>query len=236
VLSVNTTLDALLQDGFTGAVGLDAIIAAATGGGSGLAIFPESSPAPDYPLILRARYMTSSAGLGNDGIVSRRRAAVAYPAYDVSVAYDSITAVDAQTLWNFYKARAGRLQAFYIYDLSLLAGTGPAHVGEYVGKGDGAEDTYDLPGRSTSSQTIYVDGVAQYLTVDYTISYGTGDAAADQVVFAAPPTAGSMVTADFTGYLRCRVVFARDTLDRELFMRDLMRYRRMDFDGVAPLA
>jgi len=201
-----------------------------------MAIFPESSPAPDYPLILRVRSATDVVGLGGDHVVSQRRSAVVFPIYDVSVVYNSMTAVDAQTLWNFFKARAGRLQAFYIYDLSLLAGAAPAHVNEFVAVGDGSLDTFDLPGRSTGSQTIYVSGAAQTPTIDYAISAGTGDAAADQVVFVTPPGAGAVMTADFAGYLRCRVVFALDTLDRELFMRDLMRYRRLDFDGVEALA
>lgn len=201
-----------------------------------MATFPESSPSPNYPLNLRMRFATNKVGLGGDNIVSQRRSSVVFPVYDVSVPYASITAVEAQTIWNFFKARAGGQEAFYIYDLSLLALVAPAHVGEFCGLGDGATVTFDIPGRSTSSQTIYMAGVAQTPTTEYTISYGTGDSGADQAVFVTPPAAGNTITADFTGFLRCRVIFKNDVLDRELFLRDLMRYRSIELEGVEALA
>ena len=201
-----------------------------------MATFPESSPSPNYPLNLRMRFATSKVGLGGDRIVSQRRSAVVFPVYDVSVPYNSITAVEAQTLWNFFKARYGGQEAFYIYDLSLLASVAPAHVGEFVGVGDASETTFDIPGRSTASQTIYVSGVVQTLTTDYTISTGTGDSGADQVDFVSAPAAGAVIKADFTGFLRCRVIFKNDVLDRELFVRDLMRYRSIELEGVEALA
>lgn len=201
-----------------------------------MATFPESNPSPHYPLNLKVRYATHKVGLGGDNIVSQRRSAVVFPVYDVAVPYNSITAVEAQTLWNFFKARHGSSEAFYTYDLSLLANVAPAHEGEFVGVGNGSEDTFDIPGRSTSSQTVYVSGVAQTPTTDYTISYGTGDSSADQIVFVSAPAAGAVVKVDFTGYLRCRVCFANDVLDREAFVRDLMRYRRIELEGVEALA
>lgn len=201
-----------------------------------MATFPESSPSPHYPLNLSVRYATSKVGLGGDTIVSQRRSAVVFPVYDVVVSYESVSASDAQTLWNFFKARYGGLEAFYIYDLALLANVAPAHVGEFVGVGNGLEDTFDIPGRSTSSQTVYVSGVAQTPTTDYTISYGTGDSGADQIEFVSAPAAGAAIKVDFTGYLRCRACYAKDVLNRELFVRDLMRYRSIELEGVEALA
>jgi hypothetical protein len=186
-----------------------------------MATFPESSPTPNYPLIVTPRWDTIVSKM--DGGAEQRRQKTLFPVYDVKVVYDALSNSEARTLWNFFMARRGRYEAFYIYDMALLAGSAFDHDGQFVGSGDGVTDTFDLPGRSTSSQTIYVDGAAQTLTTHYTISAGTGVSGADQVVFVTAPTDGTVITADFTGFLRMRVRFAEDTLSREIFMTTLSR-------------
>lgn len=203
-----------------------------------MATFPESSPTPTYPLRMIQRWMTGRVPLGGDKAIVQKRSAIVYPAYDVVVNYSKVTGAEAQTLWNFFKARRGGYEPFYIYDLALLAGLALAHVGEFVGVGDGVETTFDIPGRSTSAQTIKVSGVTQVVTTDYTISAGTGTSSSDRVVFESGsiPSPGSVVTASFTGYLRIRVCFESDELDRELFMRNLMRYGEIKMIGQEPFA
>jgi uncharacterized protein (TIGR02217 family) len=185
-----------------------------------MATFPED-PIPDYPLIISPRFKTVSTGF-DSGREERTRLWL-FPKYDVQVPYTELSSTDAQTLWNFFLARSGSYEAFYIYDLSLLAGVTKSHVGQYVGTGDGSTVTFDLPGRSTSSQTIYANGSTESSS-DYTLSYGGGASSADQVTFDSAPAAGAVITADFSGYLRMRVKFAQDTISQELFAYNLFNF------------
>ena len=202
-----------------------------------MATYPESNPTPYYPLNIIQRWSTSRVDLGGDRTVVQKRSNIVYPAYDVIVNYPAISTSDAQTLWNFYKARRGGYEPFYIYNLAMVE-ISLAHVGEFCGIGDSSEDTFDIPGRETSDQTIYVAGVEQTITTDYTISSGSGTSGADQIVFEAGsiPAAGSVVTVDFTGYLRIRVCFESDELNQELFEEDLMRYQGIKLIGQEPFA
>jgi len=203
-----------------------------------MATFPESNPTPRPPVRKIQRWMTSRVQLGGDQSIVQKRSAIVYPAYDVVVNYDVITPTEAQILWNFFKARRGGYEPFYVYDMALLAGIAPSHVGEFVGVGDGVETTYDIPGRSTSAQTIYVAGVAKVVTSDYSISAGTGTSGSDQVIFESGsiPSGGYVITADFVGYLRMRVCFESDELDQTLFTDDLMRYGEIKMIGQEPFA
>lgn len=186
-----------------------------------MATYPED-PAPIYPLIVTPRWDTIISRM--DGGAEQRRQKTLFPLYDVEVRYDALANADARTLYEFFMARKGRYEAFYIYDLGLLAGEAFAHSAQFVGSGDGSTDTFDLPGRSTSNQTIYVDGAEQTLSTHYTISSGTGVSGADQVMFVTAPADGAVITADFTGFLRMRCRFADDTLARELFQTTRYRF------------
>jgi len=186
-----------------------------------MSTYPES-PKPIYPLIVEPEFKTLISGF--DGGGEQRRQKQLFPKYNVTVNYGALSETDMQTLWDFYLARKGAYEAFYIYDLALLASISPNHDGQYVGTGDASTEVFDIPGRSTSSQVIYIDGVEQTLTTDYVILNGGGESSADRVDFVSPPAAGEVVTADFTGFLRIRARFAEDKLSRELFMTNLFRY------------
>ena len=185
-----------------------------------MATFPES-PVPIYPLTISQRWKTIVTGM--DSGYEERTAKWLFSKYDVNVKYNALSATDAQTLWNFYLARKGSYDAFYIYDLSLKALITKAHVDQYIGTGDGSTEVFDIPGRSTSSQTIYVAGVAQTLTTNYVILTGGGGGGSnsDRVDFVNPPPLGDIITCDFSGYLRMRVKFAEDIMSYELFATTL---------------
>jgi len=195
-----------------------------------MAVFPESSPTPVYPLMFEQEWSTLIRETASN---EQRRRNRLFPVYNGSVRYEAVTAAEIDTLWNFHKARSGAFGTFHIYDLGLLAGNEASHVGEYVATADGAEDTFDIPGRGTYAQEIYVDGVQQTVTTDYTILAGGGDADSDRVQFVSAPSAGGIVTADFTGYLRMLVRFARDAMSKELFVRALYR-TGLEMKGVRP--
>ena len=185
-----------------------------------MATFPES-PVPNYPLTISQRWKTIVTGM--DSGYEERTAKWLFSKYDVNVNYDTLSATEAQTLWNFYSARKGSYEAFYIYDLSLIALITKAHVDQYIGTGDGTTEVFDIPGRSTSSQTIYADSVEQTLTTDYVILVGGGTSSSDRVDFVTPPDTGTIITADFSGYLRMRVRFAQDNMSYELFTTTLFK-------------
>jgi hypothetical protein len=182
-----------------------------------MATFPES-PVPVYPLTISPRFSTISTGM--DSGAEERTAKWLFPKYDVAVKYDALSATDAQTLWNFYLARKGGYEAFYIFDLSLIASVTKSHVDQYVGTGDGTTTIFDIPGRSTSGQTIAIDA-SDIDPGDYTILVGGGSSEADRVEFDNAPDAGAIITASFSGYLRIRVCFAQDSMDQALFITNL---------------
>jgi len=195
-----------------------------------MATFPED-PKPIYPLIVTPKWRTliSTAGTGKE----QRRGKALFAVYDVTVQYKALSATGCKTLWEFYMARKGAYEAFYIYDLALLAEVAFNHDTLYCGTGDGTTDIFDIPGRSTSSQTIYVDGVEQSTPADYSILTGGGESNSDRVDFVSAPASGSIITCDFTGYLRIRARFLYDELSRELFLRNLFQYG-IELKGLKP--
>ena len=195
-----------------------------------MATYPED-PKPIYPLIVTPVWKTliSQQGTGKE----QRRQKSLFPMYDVRVRYHGLSAADAKTLWEFYMDRKGAYEAFYIYDLALLADVSFNHTDQYCGTGDGATDTFDIPGRSTSSQTVYVDGATQSTPGDYSILTGGGESSSDRIQFVAAPAEGEIITCDFTGFLRIRARFKEDRLPRDLFITNLFRYG-IELKGLKP--
>jgi len=156
-----------------------------------------------------------------------------YGKFDVAVSYKAISKVDCQTLYAFYMARRGAFQGFYIYDLSLLQSLSWAHTALYVGTADGSTTIFDLPGRSTSSQAIYVNGTAQSSGTDYSILTGGGSASADRVSFVAAPTSGDVISCDFTGFARLPVRFSQDRMPYELWEYQYYRTGSIKLTGLS---
>jgi len=186
-----------------------------------MATYPED-PTPIYPLTLRPTWKTLISKVGTGG--EQRRQKSLFPVYDVIVKYTRLSAADAKTIWEFYMDRKGAFEAFYIYDLSLLASVSFNHVDQYCGTGDGSTDIFDIPGRSTSSQTVYVNGVQQSTPTDYSILTGGGESSSDRIDFVAAPAEGEVITCDFTGFLRIRARFMYDQLSREMFYEAAFNY------------
>ena len=182
-----------------------------------MATYPES-PVPIYPLTVTPRFKTITSGM--DSGSDERTAKWLYPKYDVAVRYESLSATEVQTLWDFYLARKGGYEAFYVYDLSLLATVTKTHTTQYMGTGDATTTTFDVPGRSTSSHDVFVDAV-EIADADYTVLTGGGSSSADRIQFDTAPAAGEILTVSFAGYLRMRVCFAQDQMDFNLFMINL---------------
>lgn len=193
-----------------------------------MAQFPETIT-PNYSLILTPKWQTLKTALGNQ--FEQRTAKQLYPQFDVTVNFSVIPDHnDMMTLWDFYKARKGAYEGFYIYDPLLHAAVYPAHTGLYIGTADGTTDIWDIPGRSTSSQTIYIGGIDQ--SGSFSILTGGGQESADRVDFTTAPTAGGIITCDFTGIMRIPVRFMNDRLSFENFSAGIYRTGTIELFGL----
>ena len=193
-----------------------------------MAVWPESSPSPVYPLIVTPRWKTDIVELGGGN--EQRRAAWLFPKFDVVVNYYGLTAAHAQTLWQIYMARKGAYEPFYIYDLTVITSLTFAQATPlYCATADGTTTIYDIPGRGTSSQTIYVDGVEDGSA---SVLSGGGDGGSDRASWGTAPAEGSIISATFTGYLRMKVRFEQDALSREMFDYQLFTYGAISLKGV----
>lgn len=195
-----------------------------------MATYPED-PKPQYPLIVEPEWRTFISTI-ETGAEQRRQKSV-FPIYNVQVNYNVLSEADAQTIWEFYMARKGAYEAFYIYDLTLLADVAFNHVTQYCGTGDGSTDIFDIPGRSTSAHAVYSDGVLQADPGDYSILTGGGVSSSDRVDFVSAPDEGKIITCDFTGFLRIRARFLNDKLSRDSFTTNLFRYG-VELKGLKP--
>lgn len=174
-----------------------------------------ASPVPKYPVDLTAVWKTVISAF--DAANEQRRQKQTYAKYDVSLVYDRLSDANIAILWNFYMARKGAYEAFYFYTLES-ADWG----GLYIGVGDAAEVTFDIPGKTTSSQAIYVNG-ALVDPGDYTMVVGGGTENSDRVTFDTAPALNAIITCDFTGYMRIRCRFEEDKMTRQRFLHLLYR-------------
>ena len=176
-------------------------------------VFP-ASPVASYPFDLEQEWQTVVSPF--DGGNEQRRRKIQFPRYNMTLNFDQLTVTDVATLWNFYKSCSGAYETIYY----VLPWT-ETHLGMYVNTGNDVATTFDIPGLSTSSHTIYIDGAAQ--GAGFSILTGGGVAAADRVQFTVPPAAGQVVSVDFTGYFRNKCRFKHDNMSRRLF--EVMLFR-----------
>lgn len=134
-----------------------------------------------------------------------------FPKRSVNIPYSRDEAADVSAAWLFYRARSGAYEPFW---LIVPTEDVEPYEDEFIARGDGITQSFDLPGKTTTLRSVYVDGVE-----DATATYasGTGEAGVDRVTFSSVPAEGALLTADFTGYLRLRARFAQDSLKKTNF-------------------
>ena len=186
-----------------------------------MATFPEDVSLA-YPIIIEPVWDTL-IHMTDSGAEQRRQKSL-YPRFDVKLRLSGVDTSDAQTIWDFYMARKGAFESFYFFDPTPDMGVATEYDDLYIGAGDGSTEIFDIPGKSTSSQVIYVDGVTQTLTTDYVILTGGGSGSADRVDFVTAPSLAQSISCDFTGKLRIKCRFAEDRLSKELFVRLLYNF------------
>jgi hypothetical protein len=179
-----------------------------------MALFP-ATPLPQYPYDISVVWKTIISAF--DSGKEQRRQKQTYAKYDMSLTYNALHEADFQTLWNFYVARKGSFEAFYFYTLARFS-----WYGLFIWTGDGAIVTFDIPGKSTSAQVIYNNGIV-VPGGDYTIVTGGGMEGSDRVTFNTAPVLNAIITCDFTGFMRIRCRFEEDKLTKEAFDGALYR-------------
>jgi hypothetical protein len=157
-------------------------------------------------------------GLGKE----KRRKKWLYPRRNLTFRYRLLQKADGETLWEFYIARGGTYEAFSCF-VPEPKQTYRTYTGEYVGTGDGSTTIFNLPAKTSSSYTVYVDGNSQTGGgVDYTFSAGGGPDGEDKITFTAAPNDGVRITYDFTGVLKVRSRFAEDMQGFDFFFDRLV--------------
>jgi hypothetical protein len=167
-----------------------------------------TTPVPQFPYSVSPRWKTIITTF--DTGAEQRRSKRPFAQYDVTLTYDVITVAEMQTLWNFYQSAKGSYMPFFFYCYESAA-----YANLLVGTGDAVTTIFDLPGKSTSSRTLYVNGAVQSSGFSYLT--GGGQENSDRVQFTVAPAIGAIISADFTGYLRIRCRFKNDTLSRQMF-------------------
>jgi hypothetical protein len=185
-----------------------------------------AAPVPAYPLKITQVWNTLRSDF--DGANRQARQKQAFAKHDVVLNYKPLTKAEIQLLWSFYTKRGGAFEEFYFYTLP------ETEVWEdlYVGVGDGAETTFDLPGKNTSLQSIYANAVAVD-SGDYTILTGGGEVSSDRVQFDTAPAEGVVISCGFTGYMRIHCCFKEDKMSKDLF--EVVLYATgLGLEGVFP--
>jgi len=174
-----------------------------------------ASPVPQIPYEITSNWKTIVSAF--DSGKEQRRQKQTYPKYDIGLTYNALVESDFAILWNFYQSMLGSLTAFYFYTIESSDWDGL-----FIGTGNGDVQILDIPGKSTTNISIYYDG-EEISSDDYTILTGGGSENSDRIAFDTAPLINTIVTCDFTGYMRIRCRFEEDKLTKQAFAGKLYR-------------
>lgn len=206
-------------------------------------VYP-TTPKPTYAYVLDHQFRTLITDFESGEEQRNRR--WRFPKRTFLLFYKTMafTTLQRDAVYEFMQNRSGPYEPFWFFDFQERK-----WVDQYVGQGDGSEDTFDIPGMNTGeteeatliteagdtiitesgdtliaetliSPIVYVDGTA---TTEFTFNKGIGEGGADQIKFnyGHVPSAGQLITCDFTGLLRIKGRFKDDRVTEELFTKDL---------------
>ncbi len=182
-----------------------------------MAIFPSLDTISIIsPLSLSIETKTLISFYSGAGRETRKQKWV-YPKRNLrAVGYKWLTLDDANTLWQFYMDRGGAYEAF-----NTFLEHSDSYANEYLGTGDGATVSFNMPSKNATSELIYVDSILKTDPADYAFTAIGGTDGADKIVFVVAPSDGSIITTNFTGYLKIHSRFAEHSLEYDLFFRKL---------------
>jgi len=179
-----------------------------------MAVFtPYSTVEYGNPVIEEMQFKTLLSNFDNLGEERRKRKWL-YPKRLITLQYSNITKANGRTLFDFYIARSGAYDAFTFFKYER-----ETYTGEYVGTGDASTTLMNLPCKTSSWETVYLDGSEQTGGgTHYTLGAGTGTDGADKITWESAPASGERVTVDFLGYLKIKCRFKDDNMSFETFM------------------
>ena len=203
---------------------------------------PDPSPHayPTFPTLATLGWSVRNKPKFRTGVASHvsgresRCTSLATAYRDVELTYDLLRAdapAELQTIAAFYLALSGKDGAFW------FAPPGLSNMdGQTLGSGDGSRTSFPLlaatggavePVQATSGvSAVYLGGVLQ--ASGWSVSPGY----TPSVLFATPPSAGVIVSADFRLLWLCR--FAEDVADLENFMTLLWKWRAVKLQTTRP--
>ena len=143
------------------------------------------------------------------------------------------TRAQAEAIIAFFRARGGRAQGFRFKDWSDYRA-----VGQVLGTGDGARDTFQLVKRYVSGGDEDVRTIAKPVAGTTKISLGgtpqasgwSVDTATGLVTFTSAPASGAVISADFEFDVPVR--FDTDRLEFRLETHDLMVWEQIPITEV----
>jgi hypothetical protein len=183
-----------------------------------------------YPTVaISARTWTQSASVSKtplrDGSVLRIKQR-AEQLMTVTVKHNLLLAATTAALLAFHRACSGSLTEFTYLDALRRVWNDL-----YVGTGDGATHAFDLPGVAgiAGSWVVYVAGVLQTVSTDYSVSAGTGTDGRDVLTMVGHVPAGDRISATLDGRRAVFCIFAADDLgfDETTYGRDVMAAIRL---------
>lgn len=168
-------------------------------------------------------FKTLTSNFDNLG-VQRTKRKWQFPKRNITIQYEYMSLTESRTLFDFYIARSGSYEAFvFFYQYS------ESYTGEYIGTGDGSTVIFNLPCKTSSGRTVYVDNNTQSegaTGADYAFTALGGTDGEDKIEFSVAPSNGSRIKIDFTGILKIRCRFAEDNMSLQTF------YTRLKSGGV----
>ncbi len=167
-----------------------------------------------------------------------RQADWSYPRYSLEINFDFLRSTpsygELQTLIGFINSCQGQFGTFLYTDDDDNAVTG-----QQIGTGDGSTVTFPLIrsfggyiepiGRVNAVSNVYLGGTVD-ASANYTITPDSGTESGSSITFTAAPAAGTVITADFSYYWRCR--FSADTTDFTKFLLGLSSVSSLKFMSV----
>lgn len=183
-----------------------------------MAAFPEDF-APLLDEEVAQEYLTIISK-GYDAGSSYSRPGRQYPLYSFSFKAPLLDWSQYNNLWDFYSARKGSSGTFTFYDWN---GWDSSPVGIrwpklYVGVGNGSTTAWELPMKSSSSGTAYVNGSS----ASGSLSLGTGTDGRDVFTFSVAPVTDGIIEWQATGRAGFNCRFGNDKIAFRNFARTLV--------------
>jgi len=119
-----------------------------------------------------------------------------------TLSYEYLTKNELRQLLQFQDDHDLIYTPFVFIDVQINS-----YSNEYIATGDGSTDTFNMPCKSSTSRTIYINGLSYSEATDSTgigdfyIIQNGGIYNVDQLIFFVAPLAGTRITCDFKGQL-----------------------------------